>query len=113
MWHYQWVLVEDFLPGAGRAASSSRRSRTPRGAAIAPTATPIIPFEFADAAFRYGHGQIRHRYRLQDGGGEYAVFPDLVGFGPWRPSTASTGGCCSTPSAAAGQAHGRAPARPR
>src|SRR3954466_1455129 len=45
----------------------------------------MIPFELAHAAFRYGHGQIRHRYRLQDGGGEHSVFPDLVGFRPVAP----------------------------
>ena len=25
-----------------------------------------IPFEFADAAYRYGHSQMRHTYRLND-----------------------------------------------
>ena len=25
---------------------------------------PYIPFEFADAAYRYGHAQIRHRYQV-------------------------------------------------
>ena len=37
-------------------------------------------FEFADAAFRYGHSQIRHRYRINDGGGAVPMFPDLMGF---------------------------------
>ena len=41
-----------------------------------------IPLEFADAAYRYGHGQIRHTYRLVDGGPAVPLFPDLVGFGP-------------------------------
>lgn len=84
MWHYQWVIVEDFLPAlVGRELleevkdPAARRYRFDDG--------PIIPFEFADAAFRYGHGQIRHRYRLQLGGDEYAVFPDLVGFRPVAP----------------------------
>jgi hypothetical protein len=81
MWHYQWVIVEDFLPGlvgpglVEEVKDPARRSYHSEG-------KPIIPFEFADAAFRYGHGQIRHRYRLQPGGGEYAVFPDLAGFQP-------------------------------
>ena len=35
-----------------------------------------------DAAFRYGHGQIRHTYRLVDGGPAVPLFPNLIGFGP-------------------------------
>jgi hypothetical protein len=41
---------------------------------------PFIPFEFADAAYRYGHSQIRHRYAI--GGEQLPLFPDLVGFRP-------------------------------
>src|SRR6266516_4639168 len=43
---------------------------------------PFIPVEFADAAYRYGHSQIRQLYQLQQGGPLYTVFPDLIGFGP-------------------------------
>jgi hypothetical protein len=84
LWHYQWVIVEDFLLTLigqellDELKDPDRRHYRSDG-------QPIIPFEFADAAFRYGHGQIRHRYVLQDGGGEYSVFPDLVGFRPVAP----------------------------
>jgi hypothetical protein len=44
-----------------------------------------IPLEFADAAFRYGHGQIRHTYQLVAGGDAVPLFPDLVGFSPVPP----------------------------
>jgi Animal haem peroxidase len=84
MWHYQWVIVEDFLP-ALVGAELIEEVKDPGRRSYRPESTPIIPFEFSDAAFRYGHGQIRHRYRLQEGGGEYAVFPDLVGFRPVAP----------------------------
>jgi hypothetical protein len=84
MWHYQWVIVEDFLVElVGRDLVDEVKEPGRRHFYLEDTAT--IPFEFADAAFRYGHGQIRHRYRLQDGGGEYSVFPDLVGFRPVAP----------------------------
>ena len=81
-WHYQWIVLHDFLPrlvGADLVeqvlAEGCRWFRPqPRQA--------YIPLEFADAAFRYGHGQIRHTYRLVDGGPEVPLFPDLVGFGP-------------------------------
>ena len=45
----------------------------------------FIPLEFADAAYRYGHGQIRHRYLLQHGAAAVPVFPDLLGFQPVAP----------------------------
>ena len=47
-----------------------------------PPRQAFIPLEFADAAFRYGHSQIRHTYRLVDGGPAVPLFPDLIGFGP-------------------------------
>ena len=81
MWHYQWVVVEDFLPALVGSALLDE-VKDPARRCYRPDGTPIIPFEFADAAFRYGHGQIRHRYRVQEGGDEYSVFPDLVGFRP-------------------------------
>src|SRR5205807_1991548 len=47
-----------------------------------PAGEPYIPLEFADAAYRYGHSQIRQLYRIQEGGPRMPVFPDLIGFGP-------------------------------
>lgn len=80
-WHYQWVIVNDFLPrlvGADLVAElldSGARHYRPSGA-------PFIPVEFADAAYRYGHSQIRQLYQLQAGGPLTPVFPDLIGFCP-------------------------------
>ena len=81
-WHYQWiVVVHDFLPRwSGQAWSTSARRGRPVVRAAAGQA--YIPLEFADAAFRYGHGQIRHTYRLVEGRPAVPLFPDLVGFGP-------------------------------
>ena len=39
-----------------------------------------IPLEFAHAAYRYGHSQIRHSYRLNQDTGPVQLFPDLLGF---------------------------------
>jgi hypothetical protein len=47
-----------------------------------PGSDPYIPFEFADGAFRYGHGQIRETYLINGSGGEMSIFPDLVGLRP-------------------------------
>jgi hypothetical protein len=87
-WHYQWVLLRDFLPrvvGAELAdellAEGPRRYRPAPGAAW-------IPLEFADAAYRYGHGQIRHRFQVNHDAEPVPIFPDLLGFRP--VSAAST-----------------------
>lgn len=74
-WHYQWMLLTDFLPrlcgqaivnvllpgfgeGATRGARQTQRKLSlglPAGA---------MPLEFADAAYRYGHSAVRSVYRL-------------------------------------------------
>jgi Animal haem peroxidase len=80
-WHYQWLILRDFLPGligtelVDELLADGRRYYKPDG-------VPFIPVEFADAAYRYGHSQIRQLYQLQPDGPERPVFPDLVGFGP-------------------------------
>jgi hypothetical protein len=81
-WHYQWVVLNDFLPRlCGVAVVRDVLDHGPRH--YRPDAGEVyIPYEFADAAFRYGHSQIRRTYRLTAGGDRYALLPDLVGFGP-------------------------------
>ncbi|MDG4825610.1 peroxidase family protein [Asanoa sp. WMMD1127] len=80
--HYQWIVVHDFLPRlVGRPLVDEVLAEGGRWFAPAP-GEAFIPLEFADAAYRYGHGQIRHRYRLVEGGPAVPLFPDLVGFGP-------------------------------
>ena len=74
-WHYQWILLEDFLPRIVGDAGRERRLYRPEGPAT-------IPLEFADAAFRYGHSQIRDSYRLVEDGEALRLFPDLLGFRP-------------------------------
>jgi hypothetical protein len=80
-WHYQWLIVNDFLPGAvGRELVDELLGDGPRY--YQPQREPFIPVEFADAAYRYGHSQIRQLYQLQPGGPARPLFPDLIGFGP-------------------------------
>jgi hypothetical protein len=78
-WHYQWVIVNEFLPGligpdnvTDVIENGARHYRPGDGL--------FIPVEFADAAYRYGHSQIRQLYQLRPGGPELPVFPDLIGF---------------------------------
>jgi Animal haem peroxidase len=83
-WHYQHVILREFLPsliGAQLTAElldDGRRLYRVDG-------EPYIPFEFADAAYRYGHAQIRDRYQVNERFGPCPVFPDLMGFGPVSP----------------------------
>jgi hypothetical protein len=51
------------------------------GVRAAPGAT-WIPLEFADAAYRYGHSQIRERYQVNRDAEPVPLFPDLLGFRP-------------------------------
>lgn len=80
-WHLQWIVLHDFLPRlvgpelAGAVRDGDRRWFRPQG-------PPVLPVEFADAAFRYGHSQIRERYRLNASMAPTPLFPGLVGFGP-------------------------------
>lgn len=83
-WHFQWVIVHDFLPNlAGSEITASVLNHGPRF--YRPQTESYIPVEFADAAFRYGHSQIKGDYALQPGGARFAVFPDLAGFRPLNP----------------------------
>jgi hypothetical protein len=86
-WHYQHVILREFLPGLiGGELTAELLEHGPRLYRAEPR--PYIPFEFADAAFRHGHAQIRDRYRVNDRFGPCPVFPDLMGFGPVAPEHA-------------------------
>jgi Animal haem peroxidase len=86
-WHYQHVILREYLPGLiGAQLTAELLERGPQLYRI--DGDPYIPFEFADAAFRYGHAQIRDRYRINAHFGPCPVFPDLMGFGPVPPEHA-------------------------
>src|SRR5262245_22936736 len=78
-WHYQWVILREFLPTLIGAEVTDRLLEFGPDY-YRPGDDPYIPFEFADAAYRYGHGQIRHRYQVNESLGPVPLFPDLIGF---------------------------------
>jgi Animal haem peroxidase len=81
IWHYQWVIVNDYLPRlVGAELVESILERGPRF--YRPNGAPRIPLEFADAAFRYGHSQVRDSFQLNSGSPALRLFPDLIGFRP-------------------------------
>ncbi len=61
-WHYQWIIVHEFLPKTcGQAIvknvlEKGRKFYNWRN-------EPFIPVEFSVAAFRFGHSQVRPSYR--------------------------------------------------
>jgi hypothetical protein len=83
-WHYQWAVLHEFLPSlVGRPLVEEVGTMGPRW--FHPKESAFIPLEFADAAYRYGHCQIRHEYRLNRGTVPVPVHPDLLGFRPVPP----------------------------
>ncbi len=80
-WHFQWAALFDFLPAViGEERSRRLFKEGPRF--FRPDGAVAIPFEFADAAFRFGHSQMRQTYRVQRDGDDLELFPDLIGFRP-------------------------------
>jgi hypothetical protein len=78
-WHYQWIILNEFLPAlVGQSLVGQLLRDGQRW--FRPTRGGFIPLEFADAAYRYGHSQIRHRYQLNLQSDPVPLFPDLLGF---------------------------------
>jgi hypothetical protein len=85
-WHYQWAILHEFLPSlVGRSLADEVVREGPRW--FRPHDV-FIPLEFADAAYRYGHCQIRHRYVVNRDLPAVSLFPDLLGFRPVPPTHA-------------------------
>jgi hypothetical protein len=80
-WHYQWVVLHDFLPRL-IGDELARALLTDGSRYFVGDRALAIPLEFADAAYRYGHSQIRHRYQVNSDAKPVPLFPDLIGFDP-------------------------------
>lgn len=75
-WHYQWIVLKEFLPAlVGQPMVDAVRRRR---AFYTPRKEAFIPVEFAVAAHRFGHSMVRDGYRIN---ANFAgpIFPDLGG----------------------------------
>lgn len=75
-WHYQWIIVNEYLPllvGADLTNAVLTEGRK----FYQFDEQPFIPIEFSDGAYRFGHSQIRLSYQLNDHSKGF-IFPDLM-----------------------------------
>jgi hypothetical protein len=80
-WHYQWIVAHEFLPlSVGDVLMNDLLENGSRFYSF--VEEPFIPVEFADAAYRFGHSQIRNRYTLNAKGVAGNIFPDFAGTRP-------------------------------
>jgi len=89
-WHYQWIVLEEYLPmvcdeTVVDAVRDGRRYFT-----IGREDRAYMPLEFAGAAYRFGHSQARLRYRVNDDaeGKLFGHGPDALSMG-FQPVPAS------------------------
>ena len=89
-WHYQWIIVHDFLPAIIGASlvndilSRGRRFYRPRAG------EQSMPVEFQGAAYRFGHSMVRPSYRANlagnsDGSAFFGFIFDPAGQGQADP----------------------------
>lgn len=88
-WHYQWIVVNDFLRTicgnwiVDDILANGRKVYRPECLNIH---EPFIPIEFATAAYRFGHTMIPQKFRVKPGGPQHDVFGPTLGTG-FKPVT--------------------------
>jgi heme peroxidase len=84
--HYQWAVLNDFLPTVishavlqevlpHLANRSNVHVDPPKLAFYQFKNSMFMPLEFSAAAYRFGHSMVRPGYRLNDAIGPFAIFP--------------------------------------
>jgi hypothetical protein len=80
-WHWQWIVLNEFLPLTIGAAETAELLSTRKLFKRFPD--PFIPVEFQGASYRFGHSQVRPSYRMNftgaaDGGQRFAFVFDAT-----------------------------------
>jgi hypothetical protein len=98
-WHYQWVIVNDFLPTVvGPDLLAELLAEGPRW--YRPQGPTYILLEFADAAYRYGHSQSAAATASRPAAQSCRCSPTCWAASRCRPAAGSTGRSCSRSPAA-------------
>ncbi len=110
-WHYQWIILHDFLPTILGLEMVEEilphlRNKTsifddkPNLCFYEWKTRPFMPVEFSVAAYRFGHSMVRPIYRLNKNKNprpadpknpkeeRFFIFPDLAGFGEFTDNMA-------------------------
>jgi hypothetical protein len=86
-WHYQWVVVRDFLPrivGQPLVDDILKPDGTTDLRFYSFHNEPFMPVEFAAAAYRYGHSQVRPAYDLNGDVTDVPIFAASDGAGQFE-----------------------------
>ncbi|MFI5896143.1 heme peroxidase family protein [Actinoplanes sp. NPDC051513] len=89
-WHYQWIIVHDFLPQTIGTAATQDIFTNGRKWYKPEPGPAYIPVEFQGAAYRFGHSQVRPSYRANlagnaDGSPFFGMIFDPAGEGQADP----------------------------
>jgi len=99
-WHYQWVVLNDFLPTIiGEDTWKSILPHIVKGTTVREDPPQLkfykwrnegfMPVEFSVAAYRFGHSMVRPIYRLNSKmENRLTIFPGLLGFEPFAAKQA-------------------------
>ena len=99
-WHYQWIVLHDFLPTViGKETtdeilglSNGSTTANPQLKFFKPEKEAFMPLEFSVAAYRFGHSMVRPIYRLNQNADRLPIFSmdgkDLRGFRPFSADLA-------------------------
>lgn len=65
-WHYQWVVLHDYLPSLCDKKLVADLIEHKFPAVFRTSTCPFVPVEFSVAAFRFGHSTVRTSYHLNE-----------------------------------------------
>ncbi|MGI9235777.1 MAG: peroxidase family protein [Woeseiaceae bacterium] len=80
-WHYQWVVIHDYLPAICGNAVVADILGNGRQFYCAEDNDPFIPIEFSVAAYRFGHSMIPQKVQIQKANPAHALFGSILGKG--------------------------------